>query len=1163
MALRDASLDDKYADTGKPCLASGPQALVRLLLTQRRRDAAAGLNTAGFVSGYRGSPLGYVDQTLWEAKSWLDEHHIVFQPGINEDLAATAVWGTQQLAIARDATVDGVFALWYGKGPGVDRSGDPFKHGSLTGSHPRGGVLLLLGDDHPGKSSTVAHHSEQAMVAHQIPVLYPANVTEVVRLGLLGWALSRYAGCWTGFKCVNEAIEQTATLEGEEALDIVLPPTGELPPEGVHYRGVYAPARDEQIHKRHRLPLVHRFWRANRGDRAEFGVERPRLGIVTAGKAWGDVMQALQHLGIDAARARALGLDVYKVGMIWPLEPEGLREFADGCEELFFVEEKSAFLEPQAAALLYNQPARPRITGKADDAGDTLLPSDLQLDYVQVALALCRRLRRLGLADTALEARAAVLESLRCGLATGPEATPRRGPFFCSGCPHNTSTVVPEGSQAIAGIGCHGMAMWAKPGTTLLGTHMGGEGVTWAALQHFTSRRHMFQNIGDGTYYHSGLLAIRQAVAAKANITYKVLFNDAIAMTGGQPVEGELSPALVAQQVLAEGVRRVVLVTDDVTRHPAGSLPAGVPVRPRSELDAVQRELREAPGCTVLIYEQTCAAEKRRRRKRGTLADPARRMFINEAVCEGCGDCSVQSGCVSIEPLETPLGRKRRINQSSCNKDMSCARGFCPSFITVEGVQMRRRQAARLDQARIDALPRPAEAPMPAGGTGIMMAGIGGTGVVTVGAVLAMAAHLQGMRASVYDMTGMSQKNGAVLSHLRLSAADAPIVTQTVGLGEARLVLAFDLVAAVSEEAFRTLSADTRFVANDRVQITPSFNFNPDERVDTGFLLRKVQSRLAEGHLARVDATGTALALCGDAIGANFFLVGVAVQKGWLPVSLEAVQRAVEMNGVQVRFNLDAIALGRLWAHEPAAVEAMARDTGVVAPEPEPLGLDALIADRSRRLTEYQDAAYARRYQAALQPLREAEARVAPGSTVLTETAARTLHRLMAYKDEYEVARLHTGPALQAALAAQFEGSPRLRFHLAPPLFARRDPATGQLQKREFGAWVLPLMRVLTRLKGLRGSVLDPFGHTAERRMERALITEYETLLARLTRELTPHNHAAAVDLAAVAGTIRGYGHVKARNHARAVEEQKRLTAVFEGCREVVVEGGELLRASA
>ncbi|MDB5899702.1 MAG: indolepyruvate ferredoxin oxidoreductase [Ramlibacter sp.] len=1161
VTLRDVHLDDKYADTTKPALVSGPQALVRLLIAQRRRDVAAGLDTAGFISGYRGSPLGYVDQAMWEAASWLKQHHVVFQPGVNEDLAATAVWGTQQLAVMKDATVDGVFALWYGKGPGVDRSGDVLKHGNYSGTHPHGGVLVLMGDDHPGKSSTIAHQSEQAVAAHQMPVLYPAGVAEVVRFGLLGWAMSRYSGCWVGYKTVNESIEQTATVAPEEDFAIATPDQGELPPEGIHYRGQFAPARDEIIHKRWRLPLALRFARANGIDRAEFGTPQLRLGIVTAGKSYGDVMQALRYLGIERERATALGLDVYKVGMIWPLEPQGLREFAAGCEELLFVEEKAAFMEPQAAALFYNDAQRPRITGKRDEDGAEQLASDVQLQPLQLAQLIAQRLRRVGRLDAQAQQQLAIAQSLQRALLPLVDGSPKRLPFFCSGCPHNTSTFVPEGSIALGGIGCHGMAMWAKPGTTLLGPQMGGEGAGWAGLHHFTKRPHIFQNMGDGTYYHSGLLALRQAVASKANITFKILYNDAVAMTGGQPVDGPLTPLMVVQQVLAEGVREVALVSEDPSRYNLRALPAGVKLHPRERLDEVQRAMRELPGCTVIVYEQTCAAEKRRRRKRQEMPDPPRRMVINEAVCEGCGDCAVQSGCVSIEPVETTLGRKRRINQSSCNKDYSCAKGFCPSFVTVSGVEMRKRARAEVPQALFDAVPAPVTRAMPGGGLGIMLAGIGGTGVITVSAVLAMAAHLQGLEASVYDMTGMAQKNGAVLSHVRMAPAGTAIPTQTVGVGEAGVLLAFDLIAALADDVYRTLAEGTRVVGNERVQPMASVQFNPDEKVDTTLLARRIAARVGPDHAEWVDATGIALALCGDAIAANFFLVGVALQKGWLPITLEAVTRALELNGVQVAFNLHALRLGRLWANDPQALRRLAQQQGAAPLAVAPMTLDELVADRAQRLTAYQGAAYAQRFRAAVADISRAEAQAAPGSDALAQAAATALYRLMAYKDEYEVARLHADAAFYADIGRQFDGAAQLRFHLAPPLLSRRDPRTGHLVKREFGAWILPLMKGLARLRFLRGTPLDVFGYTAERRMERGLVTDYEALLRTIAAQLAAHNHAHAVALAGAVLAIRGYGHVKEASVPPAKAREQELRAAFESARAAPLKQQDLVAA--
>ena len=1138
MLMRVVTLNDKYDSADAPILINGAQAIVRLLLAQRQRDADAGWKTAGFVSGYRGSPLGALDMALWAEKERLEASDITFMPGVNEDLAAAAVWGTQQLRSLKDATVDGVFALWYGKGPGVDRSGDPIKHGNYAGTDPKGGVLVLFGDDHPGKSSTTAHHSEQALAANQVPVLYPSDVGEFIRFGLLGWALSRYSGCWVGMKVVNETVEQTATIGNDPLPGIELPDTGELPPEGVHFRGVYAPARDEMILKRYRLPLVQRFARANRIDRAVFKVERPRLGLVTAGKAFGDTMQALQYLGIDADRAHALGIDVYKVGLIWPLEPQGLREFASVCAELFFIEEKSAFLEPQAHSILYAQAQRPRIVGKHDEQGQEMLPSDIQLDPLELAILVAARMHGLGMLDEDAAQRLAAARAFRG--ATLPPLTDatKRLPFFCAGCPHNTSTHVPEGSLAISGIGCHGMALWARPGT-MLGMHMGGEGMNWVGLHRYSATPHVFQNIGDGTYFHSGLLAIRQAVASGANITFKLLYNDAVAMTGGQPVDGSLSPAMIARQVQAEGVARVMLVTDDPSRHgPHSGLPSDVRVSHRDTLDQVQREMRDIAGCTVLIYEQTCAAEKRRRRKRKQMVDPPKRMVINEAVCEGCGDCSVQSSCVAIQPLDTPLGRKRQIDQANCNKDFSCVKGFCPSFVSVLGAEPRKPAPRAVDETALANLPPPPFAALSPDGCAILIAGIGGTGVITVSAVLAMAAHVEGHRASVFDMTGLAQKNGAVYSHLRLAPGTSDIHSQRIGLGQADLLLAFDLVAATGPDAYRGLRQGTHVLGNSRVQATAAFQAGAAESLDPSPLLRRLEMRTGSGSIVQVDATGLASALCGEAIATNMFMVGVALQKGWIPLEASSIERAIELNGLQVALNLRALRLGRLWVSDATRFDAMLPKDSTPHDAQD---LDSLIEDRAARLVAYQDLAYAERFRSTVAAVRAAESAAVPGSTRLAEAACRTLHQLMAYKDEYEVARLMADPAFMQRLGREFEGAPRIRFHLAPPLLARLDPATGRPRKSEFGAWLLPVLRVLSKLRFLRGTAFDPFGHHTERRMERDMVLHYEKTLRTVCEGLSESTLELAVQLAEAPQMVRGYGPVKA---ARVVEfhaQERRL----------------------
>ena len=1116
MTLRTVALGDRWGTQPEPVLLNGHQALARALLLQHALDERAGLVTAGYVTGYRGSPLGGLDQVLWSARAALDAAGVTFEPAVNEELGATAVWGTQQLATMGEPTVDGVYALWYGKGPGVDRAGDALKHGNYAGTHPNGGVLVVAGDDHPGKSSTVAHHSQQALAAHSIPVLYPADVGEFVRYALLGWALSRHSGCWVGFKVVNETAEQAMTCAFDlDAFHCERPAGAPLPPEGIHYRGAYAPAQDEVLLRRHRLPRVLDFARANALDRLALGEEGAPFGIVAVGKCWHDVRLALRALGLEHDRRIA----VWKIGLVWPLEPTGLVRFAAGKRELFVVEDKTAFVETQAAAALYPLAERPRLTGKTDGSGGALLNSDVGVEPLDLAVVIAARLEACGFGDEALRARVEALSaSRRALLAVLAPADVRRVPYFCSGCPHNTSTKIPEGSKALAGIGCHGMALYARS-NTLVPTQMGGEGVQWVGMRRYTKRRHVFQNLGDGTYYHSGLLAIRAAVASNANITYKILYNDAVAMTGGQPVDGPISPAAIAHQVRHEGVQTIVLVSDDPSRHRAADLPSGTRIEHRDRLDAVQRELRDVPGCTVLLYEQTCAAEKRRRRKRGELADPEKRLYIHDAVCEGCGDCSVQSNCVSVEPFETPLGIKRRIQQSSCNKDYSCQKGFCPSFVTVIGGRPRRQQAT-LD---VPPLPEPAIAPLGADAYGVMIPGIGGTGVITVGAVLAMAAHLEGKAASTYDMTGLSQKNGAVYSHLQVATDASRLGANRLGLGDADLVLGMDLVAALGDEAFRTFDpARTRFLGNGRVAPTAGQALSPDAKVDHGLLARKIVEKLGPERVQTMDATGLATALLGDAVYANFMVVGAALQLGWLPVGPAALDTAIGLNGVQVERNRQAVAFGRLWAYDRAAVERALRP----ARDPDDETLDHVVAHRVALLTAYQDEAYAARYRRLVERASTAERR-AGGDGAFALAVAKGLAKLMAYKDEYEVARLYSDASFRALIDAEFEGVRELRLNLSPPLLTRIDEATGRPRKLEFGSWVFALLRLLARLKRLRGTRLDLFGATAERRAERALVAAYERRIEALLPHLDSARLPIAVRIADVAQQVRGFGPVK------------------------------------
>ncbi len=1149
MTLPAVALDDKYAKTSGQIYLTGLQALVRLAMMQRRRDLAAGLNTAGFISGYRGSPLGSLDQAAWRAKRFLDDHHVVFQPGINEDLAATAVWGTQQVNLWPGAKYDGVFSMWYGKGPGVDRSGDVFRHANSAGTAPHGGVLVLAGDDHASKSSTVAHQSEYGFVSAMMPILNPANVQEVLDLGLYGWAMSRYSGCWIGFKILAENADSSASVSIDSARSqIRLPTDFEMPPGGLNIRlAGHAPLAEEQRLMRHKLYAAIAFARANGLDRIIFRSPKHTFGIVTCGKSYLDVRQALEDLDIDEARAHELGISLFKVALTWPLDPEGVRAFAENLDELIVVEEKRALIENQLKEQLYNWRAdrRPVIVGKFDEQRDWILPSTGELSPGQIAVVIGRRLLK-RIDDAALAERVAFLEAKE-RQKVGHQAPISRLPYFCSGCPHNTSTNVPEGSRALAGIGCHYMVTWMDRRTEAT-TQMGGEGATWIGQSPFTETQHVFTNLGDGTYFHSGILAIRAAVAAKVNITYKLLYNDAVAMTGGQPVDGQLTVPAIVRQLEGEGVARIIVVTDDTEKYRGAlALPAHTRIEHRDVLDRVQREMREIQGVSVLLYDQTCAAEKRRRRKRGLMADPPRRIFINERVCEGCGDCGDQSNCLSILPVETEFGRKRQIDQSTCNKDYSCAKGFCPSFVEVVGGTLRKSRAAKQATGE-DALPLPPEPKLPELNRpyGILVTGIGGTGVVTIGALLGVAAHLEGKACNVLDQTGLAQKGGAVVSHVRIAPAPEDLHAVRIAGGGARLVLGCDLVVAAGGEVLSKIKPGvTAAVVNRAEAMTGAFTHQPDFRFPADELLGVIGDAVGGAPMHVVDASALAMALFGDSIATNLFMVGYAYQHGLIPVSGEAIERAIEANGVAVEMNTQAFQWGRRAAHDLSAVEHVVALASEVPAEHrrQAESLDEAIERRARDLAAYQNEAYAARYRNLLASVREAEASI--GGDALSRAVARYLYKLMAYKDEYEVARLYTDGEFLRHIRAQFDGDIQLRFHLAPPLVADRDPETGHLVKRTYGPWMMRAFRLMAKLKGLRGTRWDVFGRTAERRTERQLIADYEATVAALISGLAPHNHDLAVEIASIPEDIRGFGHVKERHLQAAKVREAGLMDAF------------------
>ncbi|WP_018313069.1 indolepyruvate ferredoxin oxidoreductase family protein [Cupriavidus sp. UYPR2.512] len=1118
---------------GQRTFLTGIQALVRLPMIQRELDRARGWKTAGLVSGYRGSPLGAYDQQLWKASKQLTAHDVVFQPGLNEDLAATALWGAQMHRAYGEAKVDGVFGIWYGKGPGVDRTGDVFRCANMFGTSRFGGVLAVSGDDHAAQSSSFPHQTDGIFHSASIPVLQPANVREVIELGLAGFAMSRYSGLWVSLKTIAEVVETASTIELARWPSFREPEDFVMPAHGLNWDPTVAwPGQRGELERRlidERLPAARAWARANRIDQTIVQAPVKRLGIITVGKAHQDVMQACLDLGLSHNDLRALGVSIYKVAMSWPLETVGACAFAAGHREVLVVEEKRSNVEAQLKEALFHRPAsqRPVVTGKTDDTGHALLPEVSEFSAYLVARVLVRRALVNGIDAPWLTERLASLDQA----AKKPPAVviPIRRPYFCSGCPHNTSTRTPDGSISGGGIGCHVMALSQPELKTMTMSQMGGEGAQWIGAAPFSRTGHVFQNLGDGTYQHSGLLAIRAAVAAKTNITYKILYNDAVAMTGGQPAEGFNDPARITRQLHAEGVGRIALITDDPLRwRDRKALAAGVEVHHRDTLDAVQRELREVPGVTAIVYEQTCAAEKRRRRKRKEAPDPDRRLFINHQVCEGCGDCSVQSNCISIEPLETDLGRKRTINQSACNKDFSCVKGFCPSFVEVEGVTLRKpdvRRIAALEKELVAGLPLPA-LPVLEDSFNIYITGIGGTGVLTMGALLGAAASEEDLAASVLDFTGMAQKNGAVVSQVRIAMADFQMPASRIGEGRADLLLGADLVvSAAADSLLRLSSSRTAAVVNLAETPTPDVISNRDAKLPTRLMHDRIKSRCRGSSFHALDASALAQRLFGDTLPTHTMMLGYAWQQGLVPLSRESIERAIERNGAAVEMNKAAFNWGRIAAATPEALDAISAPSGQHAVEP--ATLDGLVALHRQQLAEYQDGRYADKYHALVELVRHAEQAIEPGSEALAAAVARSAYKLMAYKDEYEVARLYSTPAFRDSLAEQFSTAKKVSLWLAPPLLSKLDPKTGRPKKKKFGPWIFPVMKGLSSLRGLRGTALDVFGYTAERKTERRLIAEYfhdiRVLCSRLSRE----NLGRVVEFAALPMEIRGFGPVK------------------------------------
>lgn len=1149
----DVTLGDKFDKREGRIYISGIQALVRLTLMQRAADAEAGLNTAGFVSGYRGSPLGGIDAAFMAEKERLKKSDIVFQAGLNEAVAATSVRGTQELKTFSTSQKDGVFGIWYGKAPGVDQALDAIRHAHAAGTSVHGGVLAIAGDDHSASSSTLAAQTDLDFIAAGVPVLYPSGHDEFVRMGRLGIEMSRFSGGWVALKTTADTVEGGGSIDiSGERFEILTPDDFTPPPEGLHMMRGDRDRFRQSTRVMDKLAAAERFARANHINVPVFQGANDVFGIVASGKAYRDVRQALYELGLDDVVAARKGIRLYKVGMVYPLEKDGMSEFCRGMKEILVVEEGRPILEDQMKSLLYGWPEgeRPAITGKMDAKGAEQFPIALGFSPAQVAKVIAERLLAHG-EDAAMRKK---MDYYAARLATtAQKGGVGRIAHFCSGCPHSRSTTVPEGSRALGGIGCHIMAVWNYDRNTNEFSQMGGEGASWIGQAPFSGEKHIFSNLGDGTYQHSGSLAIRANVLAGHNITYKILYNDAVAMTGGQKLEGGLDVPQIVAQVMAEGVTaaNVVVVSETPKRFKRAGLPKGVAVRDRKDMDAVQRQMTAMKGVSVLIYDQECAAEKRRKRKRGLMPDPDTSIMINHDVCEGCGDCSKKSNCVSIVPVETELGRKRGIDQTNCNKDYSCIDGFCPSFIAVKGGKPEPVNPENLiDINKLNQIPE-AICPEFDDHWNIVIGGVGGTGIITLSAIMGMAAHLEGKANLTADVTGIAQKGGAVFSHVRIGKNDTPkgLWSSRIISGGADVLLACDdIVSATAETLDKVDPGRTAAVVN--IDFTPTLDFTKNGNTD----FQRRQTMMTLKMNARQDAFYTinalkiAAMLAGDAVAANIFMLGYAYQKGLVPLKFESIAKAVTLNGVAVKQNLRMLQWGRLCAHDPQVAADLLKDReDPDAPKPYmDKTLSEILGHRTGLLTDYQNAAYAGKYAALVERVRAAETAMGATGDKLAKAVAHNYAKLLAYKDEYEVARLHSSAQALARVKARFGQDAQMAIYMSPPLFARRDKTTGEPKKYKFGPWILPVLGVLKHFKSLRGTMFDPFGHTTDRKMERSLIKDYEADIEVLLSCLNPQNHKQAVAIARIPEDIRGFGHVKEAQKAAAYQRRASLLTLFD-----------------
>ena len=1137
----DTKLEDKYTLENGIRFLTGTQALVRIPLVQIRKDNKNNLKTACYISGYRGSPLGGYDQQILKNIDYLNANNIQFQPGINEELAATSLWGTQQSNLRGEGKYDGVFGIWYGKGPGVDRAGDALKHVNLAGTSKYGGVLALMGDDHICESSTTSHQSEFAMIDAMIPFFNPSGVQEILDYGLYGIHLSRQSGCWIGIKCVHDNVSSGATVDLNENRHLIKDVNSEfLTDEGLNIRLNDSPqAKEHRLHY-HKIKVVKEFCKINKLNEIKYNFPNSKIGIVTTGKSYLDTKLAFEKIGIDKNLSKQIGIKFLKIAMPWPLENTIIEEFSQGLEKIIVVEEKRSLIETQIKEILFNTNKNIKIIGKLDEENNDLFLSSGSLDPGIIAIKLYKHISQIHSSEKIQNN----INNLKNLLKNNNNVLNiERTPYFCSGCPHNTSTKIPENTRAITGISCAYLVQSMERNNEGF-TQMGSEGASWVGESVFSNTDHIFQNMGDGTYIHSGILSIRHAVAAKTKMTFKILYNDAVALTGGQALDGLPTVAQMSRQLESEGVKKIAIITDEPNKYKSrDKFSNNSKVYDRKEIIDVQIKLSQINDTTAIIYDQTCAAEKRRRIKKSILPEPNKKIFINEKVCEGCGDCGIQSNCISIVPVETEYGRKRQIDQSNCNKDYSCVDGFCPSFVSFVGDVKLKTNVNNSLIERINSTISEPILPEIQQSYGIMIAGIGGTGVVTIGAILATAAQIDGKGSGVLDMTGLAQKGGAVKSFLRIFNDPKEISTIRLSYGDTNLLMGFDLLVANDEEVLKTLDKQkTKSIINSDEIMTGEFTRDKNFFLPFDKMKENLINILGKNNIDFMPSNTITNKILGDSILSNMFIVGNAYQSGLIPIKANAIEHAIQLNGVSIDENIHAFRLGRHSINMKEEILNLIYEKEKVI-----TNFDEKFVDRYNFLIKYQNKKYADKYKELVDYVKKCEEKISVDIKNFSNAVAINYFKLMSYKDEYEIARLYSDNEFINKINETFEGNFKINYHLSPPIFSTKDKVTGYPLKINFGSWIMILFKFISLFKFLRGTYFDLFGYFEERKIERLLINNYKDRILEICSKLTIENYALAVEIASTPDQIRGFGYIKEKNIEIAKRCEDKLMSAFNG----------------